>query len=222
MDPEALDPDGGLPISAYAKLEFEQFSFFIQTLTLLLGRKAKPGDNVDVHLGASKSISRNHAKIHYHFHASAWEIEVLGKNGAFVNERYVGAGETFPLHNEDKLQIAETPFTFLLPEGAAPPIDPSALAHGDFDPLMAMPVIASFQRPQASYATLIYNAITSHPNKKMTLAQIYNWICIHHPYYRYVMNGWQNSIRHNLSLNKAFMKVTRTENEPGKGAFWAV
>ncbi|KAL6450678.1 FKH2 Fork-head transcriptional regulator 2 [Candida maltosa Xu316] len=77
-------------------------------------------------------------------------------------------------------------------------------------------------KPPYSYATMITQAILSNPNGVMSLSEIYNWIASHYAYYKYSKTGWQNSIRHNLSLNKAFEKVPRRANEPGKGMKWQI
>lgn len=77
-------------------------------------------------------------------------------------------------------------------------------------------------KPPYSYATMITQAILSNPDGVMSLSEIYNWISSHYAYYKYSKAGWQNSIRHNLSLNKAFEKVPRRPNEPGKGMKWQI
>lgn len=77
-------------------------------------------------------------------------------------------------------------------------------------------------KPPYSYANLITFAINSSQKKKMTLSEIYQWICDHFPYYKDAGNGWKNSIRHNLSLNKCFLKVPRSKEDPGKGSYWAI
>uniref|UniRef100_A0A8D2PP38 Forkhead box K1 n=1 Tax=Zosterops lateralis melanops TaxID=1220523 RepID=A0A8D2PP38_ZOSLA len=76
--------------------------------------------------------------------------------------------------------------------------------------------------PPYSYAQLIVQAISSAQDRQLTLSGIYAHITKHYPYYRTADKGWQNSIRHNLSLNRYFIKVPRSQEEPGKGSFWRI
>jgi hypothetical protein len=77
-------------------------------------------------------------------------------------------------------------------------------------------------KPPHSYAQLIGQAILSSDEEMLTLSNIYDYIKIRYAYFRFTSAGWQNSIRHNLSLNKSFEKVARRTDEPGKGMKWKI
>lgn len=255
-------------VSAYARLDFESFTFYVQTLQVILGRRAENGTNmVDVHLGPTKAISRRHAKIFYNFGTQRFELSVLGRNGAFVGDVFVETGSTVPLRDGTKIQIGQIPFTFVLPGGGHQDQATAASAGADeavadqislesgadvdqknvlqmstFEPLGYHPqsqppkspkrgpvkkkeyapeeIPPEFrEKPNQSYSQLIAAAMRAHsPVSGMTLGDIYRAIQELFPYYKYCPSGWQNSVRHNLSSNKAFKKVSKE----GKGWLWGI
>ncbi|SNX87999.1 uncharacterized protein MEPE_06710 [Melanopsichium pennsylvanicum] len=97
------------------------------------------------------------------------------------------------------------------------------------------------RRPPYSYSSMITQAIASSSEGRMTLREIYTWISTSFSGYPMTgpdSQGWQNTVRHNLSLGKIFIKKARTAQDiydscssgnpsqsqaaRGKGGWWTL
>ena len=62
-------------------------------------------------------------------------------------------------------------------------------------------------KPPFSYSCLIAMALKDSAKGYLPVSDIYNYIINRFPYFKTAPDGWKNSIRHNLSLNKSFQKL---------------
>ena len=83
--------------------------------------------------------------------------------------------------------------------------------------------VAERTKPPHSYIALIATAIINSPEKKLTLTEINDYLVKNYAFFRGSYQGWKNSVRHNLSFNKCFVKILRDPARPwGKDNLWAV
>lgn len=106
-------------VSAFAKLSGKDWTFYITKIRNVLGRppeNAQPGTTtVDIDLGPSKHISRQHAEISYDSDAEQWYIEVVGRNPIKIDgEKYLRSSKT-RLVNGQIIEIGGIEMMFALP-----------------------------------------------------------------------------------------------------------
>jgi forkhead protein FKH len=310
---------------AFAKIAGREWTYYVAKLKVIFGRPNNKKSTitsppsatsrpladmaVDIDLGPDQQVSRLHAEIAFDADAQKWFIFANGRNGVYIDNQRLEAGERAWLHSGCVIGIIGTQMIFLLP-GTAPVIHPDirrqllpdyeeeSEAEGREDktapppgsgrgrgrgaqavdpahvasngprgqqyatapdgtqlspgtPLSRLkePIVPKSKpsptygrglmmestedidysldsakdiKPPHSYAAMIGQAILSTPEENATLAKIYEFIKERYAYFRHSQSGWQNSIRHNLSLSKCFQKIPRRTDEPGKGMKWQI
>ncbi|KAM9812823.1 forkhead box protein N1 isoform X1 [Syngnathus typhle] len=80
-----------------------------------------------------------------------------------------------------------------------------------------------FAKPIYSYSILIFMALKNSETGSLPVSEIYSFMTENFPYFKTAPDGWKNSVRHNLSLNKSFEKVEgKKGNSSRKGCLWAL
>jgi hypothetical protein len=75
-----------------------------------------PPATLDGSAAGHRGISRKHVKIAYNFDKNLFEMEVMGRNGAFIGADWLSPGQVRPLHSGDYIQIGGVRIRFLLPD----------------------------------------------------------------------------------------------------------
>ena len=119
-------------VQAYAKLAGATWTYYVKELKVNIGRPPDPRPStsgssatppqysalsVDIDLGPSKMVSRQHAIIEYDIEGTrTWQIMVTGRNGMKLDNEGVKKGTRTTLHSGQVLEIGGVQMMFVLPD----------------------------------------------------------------------------------------------------------
>ena len=124
---------------------------------------------------------------------------------------WCGQSQTFPSLSIEEDEPIQHPALSILYQHPAQP-----LANVTPDPSCGN------ERPNFSYSKMIAEALNQAENEMMSLYEIMIYISRRYPFFRMEVKGWQNAIRHNLSVNPRFNRVPNSKSNMGSGNLWTM
>ncbi|RLV94722.1 Fork-head transcriptional regulator 2 [Spathaspora sp. JA1] len=199
-------------IQAYAKLAGCDWTYYIQRLSITIGRSQEVNnkDNVDIDLYPIMAVSRHHAIINYNLHTRCWELKVVGKNGVRI-DGYRNITNIVKLRSGCVIEIMGLEMMFIEANSVIAVSPKFTNLLESFNKTQYL--LENSSAPPYSVTTMIAQAMLANHDFS-SFNEIYTWIIREYPYYKHTRTtiSLQKSITHTLNVNKAFEPVYANNN----------
>lgn len=145
----------------------------------------------------------------------------LTTSHAFIHRRQHKQGVVYP--DLPQFIAARPPSSHTSSSSAQNSPPPSTTSNSIISPRKPTSSETAHGRPGFTYCDLAAQAIFYDPEGQVPIRSIYEYIGSNYPYYGEMEDetGWQNSIRHALSINKKIF-IRQSKEVPVKGGLWTL